>query len=122
MSIDEIWSYQPEEANLDQVGDPAEEQAEETVVFDHSAENNETSPEAAFPAFDGTNTEPDSSASGGSGDVDYSPGTAAASSAADSSVVTDFELVGDSEGVDDTGEVDTELDDLEAEIARELED
>ena len=122
MSIDEIWSYQPEEAKADQVGDPAEEQAEETVVFDHSTENNEASPEPAFPAFDGTNAEPDSSASGGSGDVDYSPGTAAASSAADSSVVTDFELVGDSEGVDDTGLADAELDDLEAEIARELED
>ena len=56
------------------------------------------------------------------GDGNNSPGTAAASSATSSSVVTDFELVGDSEGVDDTAIVDTELDELEAEIARELEE
>ena len=123
LSIDEIWSYQPEENKQVEGGEQAEEEVEETVVFDQSTESHATPSEPAFPASDGTNNaDLDATGSGGLGDGNSSPGTAAASSATSSSVVTDFELVGDSEGVDDTAIVDTELDELEAEIARELEE
>jgi hypothetical protein len=148
LSIDEIWSYQPEEAPKPEgglvhavSGDASAE--EETVVFDGTTTTGEgeesSAGSAAFPSTDGTNAatlaaaaakvggDPDSpSGSGGSsGDyVDYTAGSSygggtTGSGTNDSSVLTDFELVDDG---DNENAVDAEMDELEAEIAQALGD
>ena len=125
LSIDEIWSFPSSDeaqaatatAGADETaGVAGDEGAEETVVFDETAVSGDskegepgTTSETVFApdsALDGTGLDPATAVEpvvDGTG----SPDTA------------DFELVGDS---DVGGVVDAELDELEAEIARELED
>jgi hypothetical protein len=82
--------------------------AEETVVFDETGETEETATETVFPGEENTNeTEIPGTGVGDTASDDASPDSSGG-----------FELV--DEAVDeDTG--DPELDELEAEIARELE-
>jgi hypothetical protein len=114
LSIDEIWSFQPEKAE----GEAATEQAtkavetEETVVFDGSGEAEETSAESAFPGSENA-AEGDVSAAL-LADTDFTGINVSPSESAN-----EFEMVDDDEAAGGSGE--PELDALEAEIARELE-
>jgi hypothetical protein len=112
LSIDEIWSYQPEENQTEEVAEQkAEAEAEETVVFDQTAEPEEPPTETAFtPVIYAGDGSPATGA-----DVDATDGSPAGS------MTNEFEFVGDSEYGGDADAV-AELDELEAEIARELED
>jgi hypothetical protein len=112
LSIDEIWSYNPEEAKKEEAAEEVEEAAEETVVFDETVEAEQDSSEHAFTAE--PSDEPDSPVAGSSS-LDY--GTTADTSPSDS-VTNEYEVVDEDYG-DGSG---AELDELEAEIARELED
>ena len=121
MSIDEIWSDNPPvfvEAPAEEVTEASgtEEAGEETITFDDPVE-----PEKAFPGEPTTDT-----------DAPFSKDTPSVSASAGTAEGADFEMVAD---VDDTGDAqdesgeelnlddaDYELDELEAEIARELED
>jgi hypothetical protein len=114
LSIDEIWSYDPNEAKKEAATEEVEEPAEETVVFDETVEAEQDSSEHAF-AMEPSD-EPDSPVAGSSS-LDY--GTTAGTSASDS-VTNDYEVVDEDYG--DSGSGDPALDELEAEIARELED
>ena len=113
LSIDEIWSFQPEksqEAAAEAAAQVEEDAAvEETVVFDNSGEAEEAVAEAAFPAADSTNEAEIPATTAEEPSSDNSPANSAGG----------FELVDD--GLD-AGSGDPELDELEAEIARELED
>jgi hypothetical protein len=115
LSIDEIWSYNPDEAKKEEDTEEVEEAAEETVIFDETAAEAEEAPsEHAFATE--PSDEPDSPVAGSS-NLDY--GATADTSPSDS-VTNDYEVVDDDYG--DSGSGDPELDALEAEIARELED
>jgi hypothetical protein len=119
LSIDEIWSYSEEKAQQaeETSAEVTGEEAEETVVFEENTEDNsysKTSVEHAFmeePADD----EPDNN----SGDFDagkqHSPNDSVLSSNGD------FEVL-DSDYAYEGGSGDPELDELEAEIQKELED
>lgn len=111
MSIDEIWSYNPEEAKEEEATQEVEEAVEETVVFDETAEAEQIPSEHAFATE--PNDELDSPVAGSSSV------TPVATSTSDS-VSNDYEVVDEDYG--DGGSGDPELDELEAEIARELED
>jgi hypothetical protein len=117
LSIDEIWSDQPPmvestEASVEEVEESTEE---ETITFVNDAE--EDGPDAQPATTKAFATDPSASTHAlNEGEKDTSSGGALEGG--------DFEMVGDSGG--DSDEVldaaDYELDELEAEIARELED
>lgn len=111
MSIDEIWSFQPETPALDEGGAAADGTVEETVVFDEGDAVATKAEHAAFVPDETTNTETAESTDGTPNDGGGSPAESAAS---------EFELL-DGDGEIDVGGGDPELDALEAEIARELE-
>ena len=121
LSIDEIWSDQPEKPSEDiphEISGPTAFE-EETITFEKHEE--EVAPEKAFPS-DPT-TDPNAPFRTKESVVEKTVGSAAAGSP-DS---TDFEMVNESasDGAPDVEldeAVDYELDELEAEIARELED
>lgn len=112
LSIDEIWSDQPLQATVKpQAAGAAEDDNEETITF----ETHDNEEEKAFPAEPTT-------------DSDAPFRKEKDGERKNTSDSADFELVNESNsdeaaGEDDLGEaVDYELDELEAEIARELED
>lgn len=107
LSLDELWSEQ----TVATEGAPAEEALEEdTITFD-DGEGASESPPKAFSSDPKTEL---------SNEVEKAADTSAGASAQ----ATDFELIDDSENVADDvlDSVDYELDELEAEIAAELED
>ena len=133
LSIDEIWSFQPDKVETDAVDETAEastsadEQGEvdETVVFSSDnagADGSNTGgsePSSALPVFDNSmeaavaeSNNPIVTGSGGDEGAGASPSTV--------SLTNEFEMVGEDD--DNVGSGDPELDELEAEIARELED
>lgn len=129
LSIDEIWSYQVHSTGDD---DGAQDVAvlngeskpqstaaheEETVVFDGSAESS-TVPgnnEVAHAGFQ----DMEKVMAADAADVDAGGATDASLGQSDGSPNNGFELLDES---DDGGVADPELDELEAEILRELED
>ena len=130
LSIDEIWSDQPPPVSTDspaaddeRATPTKEEEEEETITFEDHATGKKASPEKAFPAEPATDAD---------APFESSPGNEAASGtvSAPSTDGVDFELVAaEADAVaDNDGEgnnedlADYELDELEAEIARELED
>jgi len=131
LSIDEIWSDQPSTPLSDlsaHLGGNDEEHAvEETITFESPASGVETPSAAAVsatpartPLFDTkptpTTVEKESATGGG---------TTSSNSSGGSNEGIDYEIVsgGGGDGDDDDGDsADLELDELEAEIARELED
>ena len=125
LSIDEIWSYNPdsegqegaaqESSSQQQV---AQAEAEETVVFDPKSEMEPAGSETTFPAESTLTPEAGGESGTGLDVTDYSAGKI--SNGAES-FGNDFEVVDDEYAVD-KGTGDAELDELEAEIARELED
>jgi hypothetical protein len=116
LSIDEIWSFEPESAEEELADDSvlvpneaAAETEEEQVVFNDTATPTET-PDPAFQADEGD---------GADKDVDSTP--AVDGITPPDSVNGDYDFLDDGEDLGD--DVDNpELDELEAEILRELED
>lgn len=116
MSIDEIWSFEPENAEEEVADDSvlvpkeaAAETEEEQVVFNDTATPAET-PDPAFQADE---------ANGADKDADATP--AVDGTTPPDSVNGDYDFLDDGEDLGD--DVDNpELDELEAEILRELED
>jgi hypothetical protein len=111
LSIDEIWSFQPEEIKGEAEAQQAQEEAkaEETVVFDDAGGEEDSATETAFVA-DETTAEADAPVISGADSTGGSPS---------GSETNEFELVDEVDG-EDAG--DPVLDELEAEILRELED
>jgi hypothetical protein len=116
LSIDEIWSFQPEtgETSKNEAAEKVEEEnaSEEVVVFDDAASDGASTPDAAFV--------PDET----SGDKEEFPASAgeidAEETSPSGSAVSDFEML--EGGGEDAETGDPELEALEAEILRELED
>lgn len=114
LSIDEIWSFQPAEekaANEASSTSISQASAEETVVFD-GGEDEQAAPDSssAPDEINGENVDATESASG----------VAVSSNSPSESTASDYELVDG--GTSGANAADSELDELEAEIARELED
>lgn len=117
LSIDEIWSFQTEQKGQGEA-DAGEQQladAEETVDF-KDASGDETTPNETLFATAETST---TDGAKNTETVDAAFVSAANASPSDS-VTNEFELVGEDADISPSG--DPELDELEAEIARELED
>ncbi|GKY93053.1 hypothetical protein MPSEU_000273600 [Mayamaea pseudoterrestris] len=120
LSIDEIWSENQPIAPTSKATAASAPREEETIVFKHPADDAKLSEtEKAFPAEPAT----DVKAPLGNLSVDDNETSSPAAS------TTEYDMVGDNfdqdlaGGLDDTDAgVDYELDELEAEIARELED
>ena len=118
LSIDEIWSFQPEkvEAAKEALQKAEQKRAsdEEVVVFGETEDDVASTPDAAF-VPDETAGEKNDGAAG-----DKSISADVEESSPSGSATSEFEMLdgGDMEA----GAGDTELDELEAEIARELED
>jgi len=140
LSIDEIWSDHPpvfSDAQSRAAVDPVanlhpEEGHEETITFDHHHDaatavnpRDDISGGKAFPAE--PTTDPDAPfVSSSSKDVTSKDASSVEALAAASEGV-DFEMVPEADGTGNTGDLDNlagdyELDELEAEIAKELED
>ena len=123
MSIDEIWSFQAQDAEAAHVG--ADEQVsteattEEVVVFDDTEGDRASATDSPFVPDETsrdkpTDTVPGSGVSEGANILDPKEPSPSASA------TSDFEMLDD--GEEDMGTGDPILDELEAEIARELED
>mmetsp|Transcript_28360 Transcript_28360/g.81511 ORF Transcript_28360/g.81511 Transcript_28360/m.81511 type:complete len:323 (+) Transcript_28360:100-1068(+) len=111
LSIDEIWSYQPEAAEATNEAVQAAEEAEEEVVFaDHDVQGDEGVVENTFDADEVGSEKKKDAESSNFESQETSPSGSASS---------EFEML--DEGEMEAG-TDPELDELEAEIARELED
>jgi hypothetical protein len=124
LSIDEIWSDQPQTDSLATNVMGSETNEEETITFDASED-----PETGKAFLSEPVTDADAPFHAGEGHKEGPSGTAGSDPRVALTAVENagFELVGESEGADDEtglqGDVaDYELDALEAEIARELED
>ena len=104
LSIDEIWSFQPESAqSAEAVEEVTEGDGEDVVIFDNSEENEEL----LEPAF-----QPDE------------PETDTAAKSTPDNLTPPDSVSADYEFLDEGGDIsvaDPELDELEAEILRELE-
>jgi hypothetical protein len=118
LSIDEIWSFKPEEEDAvanEATGQADDALAEELVEFNAEEDESGSAAEAAFV--------PDETSSGGQqNEVVSEPLVfdSAETSPSGSAVLSDYEML---EGADkDESSGDPVLDELEAEIARELED
>lgn len=124
LSIDEIWSDQPQADSLATSVAGSEANEEETITFDAHEE-----PETHKAFLSDPTTDADGPFQAVEGQKEVLSGMAGSEGGAPLSSVENsgFELVGDAEGADDENTppgdiVDYELDALEAEIARELED
>ena len=122
LSIDEIWSENQPTATEAPLIPPREE---ETIVFDHpGSEKKQVEAEKAFPGDPATDVDAPFDKVATSSLVEKE------STASPAASTTEYDMVGDNfdqdltAGLDDvdTGVDDYELDELEAEIARELED
>ena len=123
LSIDEIWSFQAQDAqavhvNADEQAE-AEASAEEVVVFDDTQSDRLSGTDSPFVADEVSGDKPTDTATGGA--------LSDAANLVDSkepspsgSATSDFDMLDD--GDEDLGTGDPILDELEAEIARELED
>ena len=118
LSIDEIWSFQPDKSEDEKkaIGDTTapDEQgiADETVAFsDETGKGDDIPSETGAPMADNS-MEAESNLISKGDDDNASPSNV--------SLTNEFEIV-DDDG-DNVGSGDPELDELEAEIARELED
>ena len=123
LSIDEIWSFQPETASTEgdtTAGASTDAPAEETVVFDEGGDT-QSSSKSEHPAFaaDEISAKEGAIASESSLPTSVSADGLASSGSPAESAVSEFELLDN--GEIDVGTGDPELDELEAEIARELE-
>lgn len=121
LSIDEIWSFQPEatEAAKKEAAENAEEEnsSEEVVVFDGEEGDEASTLDAAFVTDETSGEEGEVLASGVGETSNFVDSEETSPSG---SAVSEFEMLEDGELDGGTG--DPELDELEAEIARELED
>jgi hypothetical protein len=121
LSIDEIWSFQPEKVDTakNEAAEKVEEEnvSEEVVVFDDEEGDRASTPDAAFVPDE---TIGDNEEVPGSGTSETSNFIDSEETSPSGSAVSDFEMLEDGEM--DAGTGDPELDELEAEIARELED
>lgn len=124
LSIDEIWSDQPQADTLATSAAGSEANEEETITFDAIED-----PDAEKAFLSDPTTDADAPFHAGEGDMEVPSGTAGSDLRVASTLAENagFELVGESKGADDEtklpGDIgDYELDALEAEIARELED
>lgn len=123
LSIDEIWSFQAQDAqavNVD-AGEKAEAEAaaEEVVVFDDSESDRLSATDSPFVPDETSGDKPTDTLTGsamsdGANMVDTKEPSPSGSA------TSDFEML--DEGEEDMGTSDPILDELEAEIARELED
>mmetsp|Transcript_23333 Transcript_23333/g.66114 ORF Transcript_23333/g.66114 Transcript_23333/m.66114 type:complete len:367 (-) Transcript_23333:326-1426(-) len=122
LSIDEIWSFTPQDQQDDNAAAAASTEGEttavagteeETVEFEGASQDSAQA--AAVVASAGTES-PDNSNTDGANDT-----FGATSSSNSLAMSNEFEFVGDVDDVSDAV-ADPELDELEAEIARELED
>lgn len=123
LSIDEIWSFQAEDTQAVNV-DPdkqveAEVSAEEVVVFDDAESDRMSASDSAF-IPDEISGEKPSDAVTGSAMSEGANVVDAKEPSPSGSATSDFEML--DEGEEDMGTGDPILDELEAEIARELED
>lgn len=123
LSIDEIWSFQAQAtqaANVDTSAHvEAETSAEEVVVFDDAESDKVSATDSPFVPDETTGAKPTDTVTGSA----VSEGANLADTKERSpsgSATSDFEMLDD--GEEDMGTSDPILDELEAEIARELED
>ena len=124
LSIDEIWSEHPSAPAS------ADAKAEETIVFEHGSAAAPAAAEKAFPADPTTDTDAPFRRQDNEAPRSPERGTAPEATGSPAVSTTEYDMVGDTfdqdglAGADDVDitAADYELDELEAEIARELED